>query len=76
MAQYEIKLWTQIPDTKPTQWLKRMYASVKATQPDVAIKRVLGGGEDRGYTFATVSDAQRVKLGTGQRLVVECKRIK
>lgn len=49
-------------------------ADVKASAPDVAIKRLLGGGHQAGFKFATVGP-NRVKLAKGQTLSISVERI-
>jgi len=47
---------------------------VKASAPDVAIKRLLGGGQAAGFKFATVGPG-RAKLRKGEGFTIAIKRI-
>lgn len=50
-------------------------ATVEATTPSVAIKRLLDGGHAAGYKFATVGP-NRVTLKPGAAITVRCERLK
>lgn len=49
-------------------------ADVEASHPSVAVKRLLDGGHEAGYKFATVG-ARRVKLAKGEAINIRVERI-
>lgn len=54
--------------------LDGMYNEVAATSPAVAVKKVLDGGFQKGYTFASVDYKKRAKLALGKQITVTITR--
>ena len=50
-------------------------ATLKATAPDVAVKKVLGGGAQANYKYASVNAQYRVNLKKGETLTVQISRV-
>lgn len=51
-----------------------VYRDVEASSPAVALKRVLDGGYQAGYKFATVAPGAQAKLEKDQKITVEIRR--
>ena len=55
--------------------LGELCATLRATAPDVALKRLLGGGWAAGYRYATVSTEDRFRMKVGDTVNVTITRI-
>lgn len=73
MRQYRIQYTEALRPGENAKHFKQ--AVVEATQPSVALKRLLDGGHEAGYKFATVGK-QRLKLGKGERIAIIIERVK
>ncbi len=55
--------------------LNGQLATMRATAPDVALKRFLGGGWAACYTYATVSEKDRFRMNIGDTAQITISRI-
>ena len=49
---------------------------IEASTPDVAVKKLLGGGASQHYRFASVYTPRRVRLDVGQQISVHVIRMR